>query len=220
MEEIDLFDKYISDSMSEADKNRFNERLQSDEAFAAAFRTYLITVRGICREAQEHDIEFGYAMKSMSKERLKAIIGKGEEKPKRMRRRFLRERVMWLSGVAAILIVAAGACWHLFTIQQNRLCDVVYENAYQPLYESRGDGEEYLDLNTLTLDRIEAEIPTLKSAFEADEINTQNWHIDGFTLAMAYLKLHRKQDALAVLEQLAEGSGNQEEYVKLIRQLK
>lgn len=220
MEEIDLFDKYISDSMSEAERNRFNERLQSDEAFAAAFRTYLITVRGICLEAQERDIEFGLALKSMSKERLKAIIGKGEEKPVRMRRRFPRERVMWLSGVAAILIVAAGVGWHLFTIQQNHLCDVVYENAYQSLNDSRGYGEEYLDLNTLTLDRIEAEIPTLMSAFEADEVDSQNWHIDGFTLAMAYLKLHRKQDALEVLEQLAEGSGNQEEYVKLIRQLK
>lgn len=208
--------------MSEAEKNRFNERLQSDEAFAAAFRTYLITVRGICRKAQEHDIEFGHALESMSKERLKAIIGKGEGKPVRMRRRFPRERVMWLSGVAAILIVAVGLGWHLFTIQQNHLCDVVYENAYQPLYESRGDGEGYidLDLNTMTLDRIEAEIPTLKSAFEADEVDSQNWHIDGVTLAMAYLKLHRKQDALAVLEQLAEGSGNQDEYVKLIRQLK
>lgn len=220
MEEIDLFDKYISDSMSEAEKNRFNERLQSDEAFAAAFRTYLITVKGICLAAQEHDFEFGHAMKSMSKERLKAIIGKGEEKPVRMRRRFPRERVMWLSGVAAILIVAVGVGWRLFTIQQNHLCDVVYEYAYQPLKDPRGDGKEYLDLNTQTLDRIEAEIPKLKSAFEADEVDSQNWHIDGFTLAMAYLKLHRKQDALAVLEQLAEGSGNQEEYVKLIRQLK
>ncbi len=60
----------------------------------------------------------------------------------------------------------------------------------------------------------------MKAAFESDEIDSQDWHIDGMNLAMAYLKLHRKKEAIKVLGTLATKASKPEEYNRIIEQLK
>ena len=219
MERIELFDKYIAGTLSEAEMAEFKSRLDSDEKFATEFNVYLITVRGICQEAEQENIEFGHAMKSMTKEQLQSIIGKSE-KPRIVRPNFYRERMMWISSMAAMLVVAIGIGWNLYSTSQNHLCDVVYDYSYQPIEGDRGDGVEYINLNKLTVEQIETRLPDMKAAFESDEIDSQNWHIDGMNLAMAYLKLHRKKEAINVLETLAAKSSEPEEYNRIIEQLK
>ena len=219
MERIELFDKYITGSLSEAEVAEFQKFLDSDEEFATKFNVYLISVRGICQEAEQENIEFGHAMKSLTKAQLQSIIGKSE-KPRIVRPNFFRERMMWISSMAAMLVVAIGIGWNLYTSSQNQLCDVVYSYAYQPIKGVRGDGSEYLDLNKLTTEQIEMQLPDMTAAFEADEIDSQDWHIDGMNLAMAYLKLHRKSDAVKVLEIMASEASEPEEYNKLIEKLK
>ena len=39
-------------------------------------KIYLFTVDGVCREAHQDNLDFGLAMKSLSKDKLKEIIGK------------------------------------------------------------------------------------------------------------------------------------------------
>lgn len=92
MERIELFDKYIAGTLSKAEVAEFRTRLDSDEKFAVEFKVYLISVRGICQEAEQENIEFGHAMKSLSKAQLQSIIGKGE-KPRMVRPNFFRDRL-------------------------------------------------------------------------------------------------------------------------------
>ena len=76
MERIDLYDKYIKDQLSKKERADFVARLESDENFASDFKVYLFTVDGICREAHQDNLDFGLAMKGLSKDQLKEIIGK------------------------------------------------------------------------------------------------------------------------------------------------
>ena len=223
MEEIDLFDKYITENLSETEMAEFRSRLESDDSFAVNFRAYLLAVRGICQEARQDDIDFGIAMKRISREQLQSIIGKSDES-RIPRQNFLRRNAMWISSMAAMLVVAIGVGWSIYTSSQARLCDAVYNLSYEPVAgESRGICKKFADLNTLTPAEIEAQLPELRAAFEADEIDSQNWHIDGMNLAMAYLKLHRKKDSIKTLEYLVAHSSepyDKEEYTRIIDQLK
>ena len=219
MERIELFDKYINDQLLKKERADFDTRLESDEDFASDFNVYLIAVRGICQEAEQENIEFYHAMKSLTKEQLQSIIGKSENS-RIVRPNFFRERMMWISSMAAMLIVAIGIGWNLYSTSQNPLCDVVYNYTYQPIEGNRSDGKEYIDLNKLTDEQIEIRLPDMKAAFESDEIDSQDWQIDGMNLAMAYLKLHRKKEAIKVLETLATKSSEPEKYNSIIEQLK
>ena len=219
MERIELFDKYIAGTLSKAEVAEFRTRLDSDEKFATDFKVYLISVRGICQEAEQENIEFGHAMKSLTKAQLQSIIGKNE-KPRIVRPNIFLERMMWISSMAVMLVVAIGIGWNLYTSSQNHICDVVYSLTYQPIDGDRSDGSEYLDLNELTAEQIEMQLPDMTAIFEADEIDSQDWHIDGMNLAMAYLKLHRKSDAVKVLETMVANSSEPDEYNRIIKQLK
>lgn len=218
MEKIELFDKYIAGKLSEAEVTEFKNRLNSDEKLATEFNVYLISVRGICQEAEQENIEFGHAMKSLSKAQLQSIIGKSETR-RIARPNFFRERMMWISSMAAVLVVAVTIGWNLYTSSQNQLCNAVYNLTYQPIEDDRGNGK-YIDLNKLTAEQIETRLPDMKAAFESDEIDSQDWHIDGMNLAMAYLRLHRKSDAVKVLETIAANSSEPDEYNRIIKQLK
>ena len=67
MERIELFDNYINNQLSDAQHSEFDSRLESDEEFASDFKVYLLTVNGICQEARQDNLDFGMAMKSLSK---------------------------------------------------------------------------------------------------------------------------------------------------------
>lgn len=219
MERIELFDKYVAGTLSEAEVAEFKKRLDSDEKFATDFKVYLISVRGICQEAEQENIEFGHAMKSMTKEQLQSIIGK-REKPSIVRPNFFRERMMWISSLAAMLIVAIGIGWNLYSSSQAQLCNAVYNLSYKPIAGVRCDGKKDVNLNKLSVEQIETQLPDMKTAFESDEIDSQDWYIDGMNLAMAYLKLHRKEEAIEVLENLAANASEPDEFNRIIEQLK
>ena len=82
MEKNDLYDKYINNLLPEKERIDFDARLESDKEFASDFKVYLFTIDGICREAHQNNLDFGLAMKNLSKEKLKEIIGKHDsERP-------------------------------------------------------------------------------------------------------------------------------------------
>lgn len=119
MERIELFDRYISGTLSQAEVADFTKRLESDAMFESDFNVYLLTVKGICQEAEQENIEFGTALKSMSKEQLKAIIGT----PKKVssRNKIFRERILWIGSIAAMFIVAIGIGWNFYNSSQKPL---------------------------------------------------------------------------------------------------
>lgn len=79
MERIDLFDRYIKGELSDTERSEFRTRLESDGDFASEFNVYRLTVSGIRREAHQDNLDFGIAMKNLSKEQLFDVIGR---KPK------------------------------------------------------------------------------------------------------------------------------------------
>ena len=73
---IEVFDRYIDGKLSAEEKLSFEQRLSSDNNFALDFRIYLFTLKGIYQEVDQDNIEFGVAMKTISKEELLRIIGR------------------------------------------------------------------------------------------------------------------------------------------------
>lgn len=217
MERIELFDNYIAGILSEAETAEFKSRLDSDSDFAAEFRVYLLTVRGICQEAEQENIEFGHAMKSLNKSQLMSIIGKSE-RPRIIRP--VRERILWMSSIAAVLVIAIGVNWYSSVSSSNHLCDVVYNCYYESVSGPRSAGGSYVNLDNLTARQIEDCIPELAKRFDSDTVNTQDWHIDGESLAMAYLKLHRKDDAVRVLKDMAAKADDPRKYNRMIQALR
>lgn len=218
MERIDLFDRYIAGTLPQKEISDFKKRLETDSDFASEFKVYLLTVKGICQEAEQENIELGTALKSMTKEQLKSIIGTPHKMAKTPS--VFRRNIFWITSMAAMLVVVFGIGWNLYVSSQNHLCDVVCSYAYQPIEGSRSSGGEYVNLNNLNEDQIQSLLPDMKKSFEGDEVDSQDWHIDGMNLAMAYLKLHKKKDAIKVLEVLAAKSSEPQEYNRLIQQLK
>lgn len=75
MKNINLFDQYIFGELSAEEEKDFISRMKNDSELAVEFQTYLSVVKGVCLEAQQDDIEFGVAMKNISKEELREIMG-------------------------------------------------------------------------------------------------------------------------------------------------
>lgn len=75
MKNIILFDQYIFGELSADEEKDFISRLKNDSELAVEFQTYLSIVKGVCLEAQQDDLEFGAAMKNISKEELREIMG-------------------------------------------------------------------------------------------------------------------------------------------------
>lgn len=226
--EIELFEQYIDDTLSTAEKKAFDERLASDKEFATSFRVYLFSLHGISREAEETDMEFGMAMKNISEQDLRRIIkGTSAHSPivahaspirarkiitsananaphSAHRNNFMRERVGWISAIAAVIVIG------LFTVirvQRNAsyaIDDMIVEYNYYPDMARGGDNDtQYSDLTNLSHDQLRDALPALQKAYrDAPVDDTQEVQVSGMRLAMAYLMLHDRKQALYTLKEL------------------
>jgi len=222
MERIDLYDKYINDQLSEKERADFDARLESDENFASDFKVYLFTVDGICREAHQDNLDFGLAMKGLSKDQLKEIIGKqdvgstaaasitessGIEKTKVLR----FKPWMWQAAtIAAVIIIAFTFILHIEKTARYSVDNAIYACA-----EINPDlvraGVEPIDVKSMSDDELKARLPELIALYQAAS-NTDEVADNGYALAMAYLRLHDRDNAKAVLEQLVSRFDSNEEY--------
>lgn len=217
MERIELFDNYINNQLSDAQRSEFDARLESDEEFASDFKVYLLTVNGICREAHQDNLDFGMAMKSLSKEKLKEIVGmRNLESPEVSSNgksvKILRFKP-WMWQVASIAAVVVIAFTVVFNIEKNARYSV--DNAIYACAEISTDltrdGSERLDIQSMTDEELKDKLPLLvanyNSAQSSDEIAD-----NGFALAMAYLRLHDRENAKEILQKLVSQFGDNSEY--------
>lgn len=224
MERIDLYDKYINDQLSEKERADFDARLESDEIFASDFKVYLFTVDGICREAHQDNLDFGLALKGLSKDQLKEIIGKHDvghqaaaavaESPLNEKQKVLRFKPwMWqAASIAAVVIIAFTV---VFNIEKTARYSV--DNAIYACAEINPDlvraGGEPIDVKSMSDDELKAKLPELialyKSASNTDEIAD-----NGYALAMAYLRLHDRDNAKVILEQLVSRFDGNTDYAE------
>lgn len=215
---IELFDRYIDGDLSADEKQAFDERIASDKAFRIDFRLYLFTLRGVCQEAEQENIEFGHAMKNISEAELMRIIGRSRQ-PRILRFGYMRERLAWVASIAAVLIVGIFTVLNVRQTGMDRLDNTIVAYNYIP-ESNRGEsvirGWEDITSN---------DIPTLEQAYKsapADDIQAQE--DAGMRLAMAYLKVHNRTKAKDILTELSARFADDEEFSaqcnRILNQLK
>ena len=209
---IELFDRYIDGSLGVDEKLTFDERIAHDKAFRMDFRLYLFTLRGICREAEQENIEFGHAMKNISEAELMRIIGRSQ-KSRTLRFSYMRERLAWVASIAAVLIFGIFTVLNVRQTGMNRLDNTIV--AYNYIPDSNRGWE------SITSD----DIPTLEQSYKsapADDIQAQEEA--GMRLAMAYLKVHDRAKAKELLIELTSRFADDEEFSaqcnRILNQLK
>ncbi len=215
---IELYDRYILGEMTSKEEAAFKERLSSDAAFLQDFRIYLFTVRGIRQEEEQDCIELAVALKKLSRDQLLKIIGR-RKAPKVFRLRYLRERMAWAASVAILLIIGVAVVFQVDRSSRNRLDNTLF--AYNYVSTPSRDGEhQAMDLAAMPTSEVKAAIPSLKLAYEnAPEDDLEEAEQAGMTLAMAYLKIHDRKQARAVLEEMCQRFADDTEFTARCRNI-
>lgn len=217
MERIELFDKYINNQLSDAERSEFDARLESDKEFASDFKVYLLTINGICQEVRQDNLDFGMAMKGLSKEKLKEIVGlRNVERSKASSNgksvKILRFKP-WMWQVASIVAVVVIAFTVVFNIEKNARYSV--DNAIYACAEISPDltrdGSETLDIKSMTDKELKDKLPILVANYNSAK-SSEEIADNGFALAMAYLRLHDRENAKEILHQLISQFEDNSEY--------
>lgn len=226
MEKNDLYDKYINNLLSEKERIDFDARLESDKEFASDFKVYLFTIDGICREAHQNNLDFGLAMKNLSKEKLKEIIGKHDnerpvfasvaETPQIAKSKIIQFKP-WMWQAASIAAVVVIAFTVVFNIQKNAQYSI--DNAIYACAEINPDlvraGGEPIDIKSMNDVELKTKLPELISIYQSAS-TTDEVADNGYALAMAYLRLHDRSKAKEVLEQLVSRFNDNADYAESV----
>ena len=200
MERIELYDRYINHQLSKDECKEFDARLESDKDFASDFKVYLFTVNGICREVHQDNIDFGVALKNLSKEQLCNIIGAKAESPVKPKILHFKPWMWQVASVAAIFVIVFGM---FFNIEKNARYAV--DNAIYTCADISPDlvraGGKPIDITPMTQDELKTKLSELESLYQSASTNDEIADT-GYALAMAYLRLHDRDRAKSVLNQL------------------
>lgn len=218
---IELFERYIDREMTQEEETAFERRLRNDKEFLNDFRIYLFTVDGIIKEEMEDGIEFAHALKNISDAGFEKAIG-GKKPSTSVFRKILVERIAWAASIAVIVI---GGAITIYNVERNGRYEldntiVAYNYVHVP---SRG-GSESVDITSLSEKELQDYIPRLEEAYRttpADDV--QECEEAGMNLALAYLKLHNRKEALYVLRELSERFADDEYFAaqcqRIIKQI-
>ncbi|MDL2244260.1 hypothetical protein LJC54_01975 [Parabacteroides sp. OttesenSCG-928-J18] len=223
MENIELFDKYIKGELSEKECKEFDIRLNSDKEFAADFRVYSATVIGICKEAQQDNIDFGVAMKKLTKEQLREIIAPRNEsnqqlkvaKPKVVR---LKPWIWQTASIAAVVVIAFTVVFNMQKQSQYAVDYAIYACADINTDLTRAGGEP-INITTMTEEELRAKLIEINSLFQSSTTNDEIAD-NGYALAMAYLRLHKRDKASEILNQLVSRFNKNEDYADSVKKWK
>ena len=210
MDRQELFDDYIFGKLSPRDMKLIDKQMEDDEELAAEFRSYLMTVNGIRKEEMQDCIEFGHAMKSLSKEQLMAIIGKKTIKMKVPAYR----RFLWPITAAAAVVFAITVSFQMERNNSRSVDNLLY--AYnEPIFSNRGGDE--IDVSGCDDEALAELLPKIKAAYDAS-CTPQETLMNGKGLAMVYIKLHDRTKAKAILQELIDKYKTSEEYVDAVEE--
>ena len=207
MDNNTLFDNYIKGTMSEQETKSFENDLKNDKSLSDEFRLYLLTVSAIIKEEEQDDIEFFHAMNSINKEELNEITrGKGSGK-----KISLSNYLISISSVAAVLVITMNI---MFNIMRNNREDELIYAFNEPSFVVRG-GQ--------TIEKIDSEnivdiLPQAIEIYEKAE-NPQEELNNGKSLAIIYIKLHKREKARIILQDLINKYNEDEDYSGFTKKL-
>lgn len=209
MNNIELFDSYLCGLLSQGERESFESRLASDSAFASDFRLHLIAIKGIQKKEEEDCIEFGHAMRALSKEELNEIIGK-KSNSRVIHLNF--QKYLWPLSAAAVVIFAF-IFNHNQNIKSQHAIDNILYSYNEPMLSNRGG--EAIDITKCNKEELEDMLPTLWNIY-ADSETTQDALVNGKGLAMVYIKLHNREKAREILQELVDKHKANEDYAESI----
>lgn len=223
MERIELFDNYINNQLSDVQRSEFDARLETDKEFASDFKVYLLTVNGICREARQDNLDFGKAMKSLSKEQLQQIVGQRKNLQSHISQKETTVKILrfkpWIWHVASIAAIFVIAFTVIFNIDKKARYSV--DNAIYACAEINSDltrdGSETLDIRSMSDDELREHLHKLVSNYNSAETSDEVAD-NGFALAMAYLRLHEREKSKEILNQLVNRFKDNSEYAGYVSQ--
>lgn len=202
---IELFDRYIDGLLTPGEKGSFDARLRTDKEFASDFRIYLFSLKGIIQEEEQDNMDFGVAMKSISKDELLRIIGR-KPAPRVLRLNHIHERLAWAASIAAVLLIGIFTAFNIHRNAMYRVDDTIGFYNYIP--ESNRGWETISG----------KDIPSLQQAYAtASADDSQAQQDAGMRLAMAYLKVHNRKKAKEILSEMSERFANDTEFVAQCR---
>ena len=111
MSEIDFFDSFLKGTMTDSEVKDFHHRLDNDKEFAGDFKIYLATVNGFCKEEEQDNLEFASAMRRLSSQQLKEIIGANQRKKSVLH--ISRQKVLWITSMAAMIVVVFSISFNI-----------------------------------------------------------------------------------------------------------
>lgn len=196
---INMFDRYLRGEMTIVEQDNFKRLLAENAETANDFKIYLALVDGICKEEQQDNIEFAVAMKGLSKEQLKQVIGK-RKKPG-LRILHSRQMGLWAVSMAAMLILCLSITHQINQEAEYSVDNLVAE--YNAIPTSNRSGGSKIDIASLDKESVRNVIPQLLSDYQKTSIDDiQIKQISGINLAMAYLKINDREKAIKVLQEL------------------
>lgn len=186
-------------------------------------------VDGLIKESEQDNADFEYAMSKISEEDFDEIVKVPEYADERVcaemcadnegyrpsaaseiqqktpvllqgKKRFsIKPWIYSLSTAAAILVCVLVPAYNMMN---NKLCDSALIASSSYMTSTKGG----FDVNNATKDQIKAELTNLETNYiqAADDEEKRE---AGWNLVQAYLKLHKKGDAIKVLKELNEKFG-------------
>lgn len=209
MNNIELFDNYISGQLPQREREDFEARLASDSAFFSEFQLHLQAIHGIQKEEEEDSIEFGNAMKSLTKEELNAIIGNKTAK----KVKFINfQKYLWPLSAAAVVIFAL-IFNHNQSVKSQYAIDNILYSYNEPMFSNRGG--EAIEISEYNDDKLKEILPILCDIYKSSS-TIQDALVNGKGLAMIYIKLHNREKAREILQELISKYEAMEDYAESI----
>ncbi len=169
-------------------------------------------------------MDFGIAMKSLSKEQLREIIGKDENKYHRVAARADGRRAKWfkpwmwqVGSIAAVIVIAFTIILNMHKQSRNALYDSIYASAQFAESHSRG-GSPSVNITKLSDSELKVKLPEMEQDYRESE-NNDDLYETGYPLAMAYIRLHQPKPAFEILNNLVDKLQNDEYYEAEIKEI-
>lgn len=213
-DETELFDRYLSKEMSEDERRDFEAKLEHNEELRKSFQLHLSILESLNKQMEKENAQFGEAMKNISEDDLQEIINMhstpasadiasaNKASASITGSSIKRIKTYWISSIAAILIVGFFGIRTMKTNYENRNDNLLVE--YNAGMVSRGaEGElDALMQNVVKGNNLDATIQKLETAYNSG--NSQDRPIAGWYLALAYIKQHNHDKAIATLKSLQQ----------------
>ena len=221
MENQELFDKYINGELSPAEKANFESKLKADKEFANEFKTFLLVVQSIQKEEQQDCADFGAAMKKLSKEQLQEIVG-AKTIPKQKKVLKFSPWIWSSMSAAAVIAIVVMISFNMINQSQMDLNNAQYM-AYNIIAEHNFDDGGFRgganlaieDFAAISSEELKEKLHLYETAYQQDQDE-----LTGLNLAMIYLKLHNKDKALEILQELnAKYPKSEYQFQRIIEQI-